>query len=39
LRREGNKEKVLAVHYADIKKGKDLNSNIILNSGDVIVIP
>ena len=39
LRREGNKEKVLAVHYADIKKGKDLNTNIILNSGDVIVIP
>lgn len=39
LRRSGNKQQTIPVHYADIKKGRDLNTNIMLKSGDVIVIP
>jgi polysaccharide export outer membrane protein len=39
LRRNGTKQQVLSVHYGAIKKGRDLNTNIILKSGDVLVIP
>ena len=39
LRRQGEKQQVLPVHYAAIKKGQELNTNILLQSGDVIVIP
>ena len=39
LRRRGEKQQVLPVHYAAIKKGQELNTNILLQSGDVIVIP
>jgi polysaccharide biosynthesis/export protein len=39
LRRNGGKQQTLHVHYASIKKGKDLASNIMLISGDVVVIP
>jgi polysaccharide export outer membrane protein len=39
LRRENGKQKVLPVHYADIKKGQQLDTNIILKSGDVLLIP
>lgn len=39
IRRNGGQQKIIPVHYASIKKGQDLNTNIIINSGDVIVIP
>jgi polysaccharide export outer membrane protein len=39
LRRSGESQQVLAVHYASIKKGRELDTNILLQSGDVIVIP
>ncbi|HEC73607.1 MAG TPA: polysaccharide export protein [Methylophaga aminisulfidivorans] len=39
LRRDGDKQQVLPVRYADIKKGKSLDSNIILESGDVMIVP
>lgn len=39
LRRLNGKQQVLPVRYGSIKKGQDLNSNIMLKSGDVIVIP
>lgn len=39
LRRSGEAQQVLPVHYASIKKGQELQTNIILQSGDVIVIP
>lgn len=39
LRRKGNKQEVLPVHYAEIKEGNDLETNIILHTGDVIIIP
>jgi len=39
LRRSGESQQVLPVHYASIKKGQELDTNIILQSGDVIVIP
>jgi len=39
IRRNGDQQQIFPVHYGAIKKGQDLNTNIILNSGDVIVIP
>jgi len=39
LRQQGSEQKVIPVHYADIKDGDDLSSNIKLENGDVIVIP
>jgi len=39
IRRNGEKQQTLPVHYAAIKKGQDLKTNIVLMSGDVIVIP
>lgn len=39
IRRNDGQQKIIPVHYAAIKKGQDLDTNIIINSGDVIVIP
>tara|TARA_R110001606_G_scaffold11354_7_gene49335 strand:+ start:23016 stop:23567 length:552 start_codon:yes stop_codon:yes gene_type:complete len=39
LRQKDGQQQVIPVHYADIKKGKDLSSNVLIQSGDVIVIP
>jgi polysaccharide export outer membrane protein len=39
LRRDGENQKVLPVKYAEIKKGKQLKTNITLESGDVMIIP
>lgn len=39
LRRQSGKQQVLPVKYGSIKKGQNLASNILLKSGDVIVIP
>lgn len=39
LRRNGEQQQIFPVHYGSIKKGQDLDTNVILNSGDVIIIP
>ena len=39
IRREDGKEKRFTVNYKKIISGKDLQSNIILKSGDTIIVP
>jgi polysaccharide export outer membrane protein len=39
LRRVNSKQKAIAVDYPALKYGKNLESNILLKSGDVIIIP
>ena len=39
LRRENGKESSIPFRYGDIEKGEDLEQNIILQSGDVVVVP
>jgi polysaccharide export outer membrane protein len=39
LRRIGEKQTVLPVNYTTLKQGKNLDANILLKSGDVIIIP
>tara|TARA_R110002111_G_scaffold149841_3_gene216814 strand:- start:158 stop:712 length:555 start_codon:yes stop_codon:yes gene_type:complete len=39
LRRHNGQQEVLPVRYGSIKKGQSLETNILLKSGDVIVIP
>ena len=39
IRREDGKEKRFTVNYKKIISGKDLKSNIILKSGDTIIVP
>ena len=39
LRGNGAQQKVISVQYGDIKEGENLQSNVILNSGDVIIVP
>lgn len=39
LRRVAGKEKVFKFDYGDIKRGRKLGQNIILQSGDVVVVP
>jgi polysaccharide export outer membrane protein len=39
IRKEGGKEKRITVNYKKIVEGGDLNSNIILKSGDTIIVP
>lgn len=39
LRREGGKEFVLPFRYADVKKGKNIQQNVILKGGDTVVVP
>lgn len=39
LRRENGKEISIPFRYGDIEKGQDLEQNIILQSGDVVVVP
>jgi polysaccharide export outer membrane protein len=38
LRREGDQELAFPFHYSDVKRGEELNMNIPLKSGDVIVV-
>jgi polysaccharide export outer membrane protein len=38
-RRENGQLKVYPFEYSEIKKGRNLEQNIILNSGDVVVVP
>lgn len=39
LRRQGDKEIVIPFRFDQLKRGRDLESNIILRSGDVLVVP
>ena len=39
IRKENGREKRFTVNYKKIVKGKDLDSNIILKSGDTIIVP
>lgn len=39
IRKEDGKEKRMTINYKRIVDGKDLNSNIILKSGDTIIVP
>lgn len=39
IRREDGAQKVFTFNYAEVKKGLGLESNILLESGDVIVVP
>ena len=39
LRRENGKQRSIPFRYGDIEKGDDLEQNIILHSGDVVVVP
>lgn len=39
LRREGNAQRRLAFNFGDVVRGKDLEQNVILRSGDVVVVP
>lgn len=39
LRREGGKQTAIPFAYGDIEKGEDLQQNIVLQAGDVVVVP
>jgi polysaccharide export outer membrane protein len=39
LRGNGNSQKTLPFRYGDVSKGKSLNQNIMLEPGDVVVVP
>jgi len=40
LRRDNqNGQRVLRFRYGDIERGKDLEQNVVLNSGDTVVVP
>lgn len=39
LRRVGDRQQLIEFRYADIARGRNLNQNIILKSGDVIIVP
>ena len=39
LRREGGKRVVYEFNYGDVKNGKNLKQNIVLQTDDVVVVP
>lgn len=39
LRREGDTQALVEFRYADLARGRNLEQNIILQSGDVIIVP
>jgi polysaccharide biosynthesis/export protein len=39
VRKENGKETILRFNYSDVKKGRRLEQNITLQSGDVIIVP
>jgi polysaccharide export outer membrane protein len=39
LRREGGRQEVFRFRYDDVRRGKDLAQNILLHSGDTVVVP
>jgi polysaccharide export outer membrane protein len=39
IRRNGTDEHVFYFRYGDVQKGKDLKQNMILQRGDVVMVP
>ena len=39
LRRSANRQEVIDFRYSEVEKGRKLSQNIILKSGDIIVVP
>jgi polysaccharide biosynthesis/export protein len=39
LRREGSRQLVFRFRYNDVRRGRDLSQNILLQSGDTVVVP
>jgi len=39
LRRQNNKQKVFQFEYSSVEEGENLSQNILLQSGDVVVVP
>ena len=39
LRRTGSRQTALSFKYNDVLKGRDLQQNIVLQSGDIVVVP
>ena len=39
LRRESGKQTMLPFHYGEVEKGRNLDQNIVLRPGDVVVVP
>ena len=39
LRKENGKDLVFRFRYSEVKKGNNLDQNIILKGGDVVVVP
>jgi polysaccharide export outer membrane protein len=39
LRREGRQQTSIAFHYVDVERGRNLDQNILLQSGDTVVVP
>ena len=39
LRRQNGQQTAIPFRYGDVEKGKDLEQNILLRSGDVVVVP
>ncbi|MGQ0618505.1 MAG: polysaccharide biosynthesis/export family protein [Panacagrimonas sp.] len=39
LRRNGDKQEAIPFRYAEVESGKRLDQNIVLKSGDVVVVP
>ena len=39
IRRENGDQRVFMFRYGDVQKGRDLNQNILLERGDVVMVP
>jgi polysaccharide export outer membrane protein len=39
LRRENSAQRALPFHYSDVERGKNLQQNVLLQSGDTVVVP
>ncbi len=39
LRREGSRQEVFRFRYDDVRRGRELSQNILLRSGDTVVVP
>jgi polysaccharide export outer membrane protein len=39
LRRDANGLRSMPFHYNDVEKGRELEQNILLGSGDTVVVP
>ena len=39
LRREGNRQLSMRFHYGEVAKGRHLEQNVLLQSGDTVVVP